>query len=98
MEPIKRLWSVLDYGLVGLSQEESKNANKDIVQAIEDIDTLKAKAELFDEILAVSEENPRCCRYRQDGFGVMACSACQQKTFTSLLAIEEILSKAKELK
>jgi len=53
MTPTKRLWAVLDYGLAGLSQEESENANKDIVQVIEDIDT---RAELFQKLVYALED------------------------------------------
>lgn len=69
-----------------------------IVKACSEHDTLKAKAELLDEIMAVSEGSPRCCRYLRDGFGVMACSGCLQKTFSTLLSIQEILKKAEALK
>ena len=59
---------------------------------------LKAKAELFDEIVASHSKMKRCCQYLRDGFGVMACLACQQATFNTLLDIEQILAAAEEPK
>ena len=66
MEPTKRLWGVLDHGLANLSQEESVNANKDIAQAIEDINTLKAKAELFDEAIDFLFQSMEHLKYGSD--------------------------------
>ncbi len=61
-------------------------------------DTLKGKADLLDELVASHSKMKRCCRYLRDGFGIMACPACQQATFDTLLDIEQILSKVKDLK
>ena len=53
--------------------------------------------DLLDEVIAAHSKMKRCCHYLCDGFGVMACPQCQRATFETLLDIELILSKAKEL-
>lgn len=79
----------------GMSDEDRLAHAEHLATCWNEHDTLKAKAELLDELSAV--KNTRCCKYLQDGFGVVACPKCQQETFRALLDIEQLLSKAKEL-